>query len=171
MKTLDRVYKKACTYIGAKICWSKCRLATVHRLVVPRRQSLSLIIIRRRRRRRGLVKAGTVQEDAVWMLVDESSAAAAECGHTLSELSPEDAVDDEVDRGVGRDDDVADVEVVEVDLSAGVASLLEGVVEQLVEEGRCLTDNEHQNYNDHHESQVLLLIVATRTLSRKLDGP
>ena len=74
--------------------------------------------------------------------------AAAELPQTPLKAAPQDAVDDEVDGRVGRHDNVAEVVVVVVWLSARVGDTDD--VDELIDKRRSLTDEENDDYDDHH---------------------
>ena len=84
---------------------------------------------------------------------DRGRGTAAEVGQSSAELTPEDAVDDEVDRRVGRDGHVAGVVVV-VGLAARVRHPDD--VDELVDERRSLADQEDDDDDDHYLSEQVI---------------
>ena len=79
---------------------------------------------------------------------DRRGGAAAELAQSSAEVSPKDAVDDEVDGRVCGHDDVAYVVVVVVRAAARVRDA--DHVDELVDERRSLTDEEDEDDDDHH---------------------
>ena len=83
--------------------------------------------------------------------------AAKRCQAT-AEVATTDTVDDEVKGRVGRHDEVADVEVVEVGVAALIVGLGEEVVQQLVDVSWSLRDKEDGNDDEHDERDVVALV-------------
>ena len=84
------------------------------------------------------------------------------------ELAAEEAVDDEVERGVGGDEQVGDVRVAEVRGARGAARLAHRVVEDLVERRRRLADDERHDDDDHDERDVGLVAAPPPVAARRV---
>jgi len=96
-------------------------------------------------------------DDAAGLSVYQAAAvtSTAQCRQSAAEIAPTRAIDDEVERRVGRDDQVAEVEVVEVRVAALVVSLGEEVIQQLVDVGRRLRHEEDHYDDEHHQGDVV----------------
>jgi len=89
-----------------------------------------------------------------------AAALAAKRSQSTAEVTSTHAVDDEVQRRVGGDDEVAEVEIVEVDFSALVIGLGQEVVQQLVDVGRSLRHEEDEDNDEHHKGDVVALAAV-----------
>ena len=98
------------------------------------------------------------------------SALAAKRSQSTAEVTSTHAVDDEVEGRIGRDDEVAEVEVVEVGFSALVVGLGQEVVEQLVDVGRSLRHEEDDDDDEHHEGDVVALATVVAVSRHHRDA-
>ena len=78
------------------------------------------------------------------------------------ELSPEQTVDDEVERGVHRDEQVAHVVVLLVGRARRRVHVAHDVEQYLVDGRRRLAHDEHDDDDDHDERDVVLVVGGAR---------
>jgi len=90
------------------------------------------------------------------------AASAAERRQSPAEVTPTDAVDDKVQRRVGRHDQVAEVEVVEVGVATLVVGLGEEVVQQLIDVSRSLRHQEDDDNDEHNQRDVVAFTAVVR---------
>ena len=81
----------------------------------------------------------------------------------MLELSSEETVDDKVEGGVHRDEEVADMVILLVRRTLVRVSVIDvDVVQNLVDGRRRLTHGEHDNDDDHDERDVVLVVAGPR---------
>lgn len=85
---------------------------------------------------------------------------AAKRSQSTAEVTSTHAVDDEVEGRIGRNDEVAEVKVVEVGFSALIVGLGQEVIEQLVDIGRSLRHEEDDDDDEHDEGDVVALATV-----------